>query len=296
VVNGGITDGFEFRQIVKQNSFTQHLEWPYWDNPDCINKFKTSPCQYSGLPLKVMILGDSHGNHLYPGIASSVNPGYGVFSGGTCPPLIGIRAYVDKNQAAHACATADYLSRNFDILDSNSSIKTVVISAAWRIILDGNFLNPAHKEFWGGVKNKSLDESEKNLPNDVLVYLGLKRTISAISQRGKEVIFIRSTPDFSKDITEICIKRFSGDSLKQDCSIPRSIFDARRQSEDRLLSRLIQDFPNLKIFDPYDVLCSREECFLVLNGMPLYRDSFHLSVYGSGLVGKALVHKYGHLF
>lgn len=280
-------DGLGFRNIVKINNFTKYLGWTYWDNKACSAKFDISPCQISSGELNVMVLGDSHGNQLFPGLVNVFKKDIGVFSGGTCTPAEGITMYVNKNQASHVCGLNDYLSKNFKIIDSNPTIQTIILSSFWRPVLDGNILTLKGRELFGGIHFGSKYPDESGLPPHELIYRGLKRTIDALLARNKNVIFIRDTPDFEKDIREECSKRFSfGASL--DCHLPRSFFESRRAKENAMIDKLKVDFPRLKILDPFDTLCDSTVCFLVLDGKPLYRDQDHLSVDGSNLLGKAI--------
>jgi peptidoglycan/LPS O-acetylase OafA/YrhL len=284
-------DGLKFRKIEQRYALTKNLGWGFWDNEECRKTFNISPCQISGQKLHLMIFGDSHGNHLFPGLVNAVKDGIGIFSGGTCPPLRDVKLHVMKNQSAHHCAASDHLSQNFNILDSNSTIDTVILSAFWRTILDGQIINIRERDYWGGHLLKSSLAIEKNLLNDELVFRGLHRTISDLMSRGKEVIFVRDTPDFENDIRDECLRRFSFSS-PQNCTLPRIIFDQRRANENILIDKLQLNFPMLKVFDPFDFFCSQEVCYLVKDGMPLYRDQHHLSVYGSDLLGKAIVEKF----
>ncbi|MEI8024977.1 MAG: acyltransferase family protein [Pseudomonadota bacterium] len=281
-------DGLMFRVVQKNNSFTKNLGWRFWDNESCSKKFNISPCQISNQKIRLMIFGDSHGNHLYPGLVSALPDNVGVFSGGTCTPLREITLYVSKNQKSHPCASIDYLSMNFNILDSNPTVEAILISTFLRPVLTPDI---KERDFYGAMRLESKLSTEKKLPPEELVYMGLNRTINDILNRKKEVVLVRDTPDFEKDIRDECLRRFSF-SNSQVCGLPRAKFDQQRGIENTLIDKLKLDFPGLRVFDPFDVLCSQSECYLIRNNMPLYRDQHHLSVYGSELLGKAIVDKY----
>ncbi len=281
-------DGLKFRNIVKANEFfTQHLGWKYWDDENCVNKYHISPCQASNSRLDIAIIGDSHANHLYPGLVNSLKSDIGIFQGGTCTPLLGIRIHVDRNQINHPCLNTDYLSKNLATIDANPSIKTIIISSFWRPMLDGNIINLRERQYWGGIMLESLVPVEKGLSADELVYRGLKRTIQELINRKLVVIFLRDTPDFKNDIRDECLKRFSLNA-SINCKLPRSVFESRRLMETRLIQKLIIDYPNLKIYDPFEIFCDDRDCFLVSNGLPLFRDQHHLSLEGSTRLGQAV--------
>jgi peptidoglycan/LPS O-acetylase OafA/YrhL len=288
------TDGLEFRSVVKRHGlFMAGLGWGYWDSSECIARFGMSPCQYSSESLKVMILGDSHGNQLYPGLVKHVKREHGIIAAGTCPPVQGVTVYVDKNQAAHPCATIDYLSRNLRILDSNPGIATVVLASFWRPVLDGRILGARGRDYFGGIRVAPTVPQERDLAQDELVYRGLARTIRELTRRGKQVIFVRDAPDMELDVRDICLDRMSFFSeAASDCQLPRSTFDERRDKESVLVSKLTAEFPSLKLVDPFLVFCSADYCSLTRHGRPLYRDEHHLSEYGSEVLGGLLVNEH----
>jgi peptidoglycan/LPS O-acetylase OafA/YrhL len=287
-------NGLAFRSVVERHSvFMAGLVWRYWDNPECTARFGMSPCQYSGESLKVLILGDSHGNQLYPGLVKYVNREHGIIAAGTCPPVLGLTVYVEKNQAAHPCATVDYLSLNLRILDANPGIDTVVLASFWRPVLDGRILSARGRDYFGSIRVASTVPQERALAQDELVYRGLARTIRELTRRGKQVIFVRDAPDMELDIRDTCLERLSFFSeMASDCRLPRSMFDERREKESVLVGKLTAAFPALEVVDPFPVLCRADYCSLTRDGRPLYRDEHHLSEYGSEVLARMLVNEH----
>lgn len=90
------------------------------------------------------------------------------------------------------------------------------------------------------------------------------------------------------DIRDKCVKRYTLVNVVANCGVSQNLFDLHSACEDKLVERLKSDFPLLKIFDPFKVLCDLVKCDLVINGNPLYRDSHRLSKYGSELLGKVI--------
>ena len=280
------SDGFVERSIVTNNRFLLDLEWPYWTDQECADRYNVSPCQVSNSSPQLMIIGDSHGNHLYPGLVAALRSNLGVYSGGTCTPVQGIKIYVNNNPG-HPCKVNNYLPHNFKILDNNPSIETVVISSHWRPVLDGKTLNAEEGDGWSGLRVASIYPEESGLSAEDLIYKGLKRTILKLLDRKVDILFVRDTPDFDVDIRDLCAKRFSSFDAN-DCRLPRDLFDLRKVRENRLVERLKSDFPSLKVFDPFNIFCNSIKCDLVIDSNPLYRDNHHLSKYGSELLGKAI--------
>ena len=62
----------------------------------------------------------------------------------------------------------------------------------------------------------------------------------------------------------------------------------KRQSElRRLIAQLKEANVSIKVFDPINFLCEDEFCSFYKNDSILYRDSDHLTLKGSDLIGKA---------
>jgi peptidoglycan/LPS O-acetylase OafA/YrhL len=256
-------------------------QWAYWVDPDCAAKYAVEPCQASGASPRYMILGDSHANHLFPGLAYTA-PEFAVVQAGTCPPLDGVRLRVQKNQDKHPCATIDFLELNKRILDRHPEIRTVFLVALWRNALTGELLNARERSIWGGVTLEPARAQDAGRSRHELVLQGLSGTIAALQARGLRVILVRDTPDIGVELIEYC--KLSPRFNPSDCAMPRRQFLDYRAQEDLLLRNLQAAFPALAVYDPIDALCDAERCYLMRDGVLLYRDNHHLSVNGSKLV------------
>jgi hypothetical protein len=217
-------DGLGFRALPqKYEMITKSSKWDYGNDTECNKKYLMSPCQVSGDTLKIMIIGDSHGNHLFPGIAKLTNTG--IIAAGTCTPLLGIFLHVKNNQDDHPCARIDFLSKNLDLLKNNPGINTVILSSFWRPVLDGKLINKREREFWGGISLVSIYEHENKLTNQEKVYFGLSRTIEKIREYKRKIVFVRDPPDIADDFRDYCLKRekalFYSSS---DCTIFQKLF------------------------------------------------------------------------
>jgi hypothetical protein len=280
-------DGLPFRSVVVNNAFLLDLNWPYWIDQECADKYKMSPCQASSDAPNLMIIGDSHANHLYPGISRALGPNIGVYSAGTCTPAQGINVHVYKNPG-HPCKDNAYLRNNFRILDQNPNIKTVVISSSWQPVLNAKTLTENDPD-WTGLRIASTYPLEDNFSVEDLLYIGISRTVSELLSKQVDIVFVRDTPHLGVDIRDLCGNRFAQSKKIESCSLSRDKFNSDRSREDRLIAKLELEFPSLKVFDPFDYFCSLSDCHLIIDGHPLYRDDHHLSVFGSEYLGKAIV-------
>jgi hypothetical protein len=55
-----------------------------------------------------------------------------------------------------------------------------------------------------------------------------------------------------------------------------------------MVKRVLQDFPQVKLWDSTLELCDGEYCWAMKDGVLLYRDAVHLSVAGSLFMGARL--------
>lgn len=281
-------DGLNFRPFaVAQADIARDLKWEgFWEQDKCVKKYGMSPCVSSGDDPKVIILGDSHANHLYPGLTQLVSAP--VLQAGTCAPLVGVTLHVLKNQSQHPCATNDFLSKNLEIV-STSNIKVAVISSFWKPILNGEISAPYEKYLWGGLRLVPKLQSEQGLSNSQLVFNGLKRTIEFLINRNIKVVFVRDTPDLPGNLYDYCKLRSPVES--KDCVMDKSEVFRGRVLEDQLVERLHNEFPGMTIVDPLNLFCDESFCYLKKNGVLYFRDQHHLSISGSREVANMLLDK-----
>jgi peptidoglycan/LPS O-acetylase OafA/YrhL len=268
-------------------SFSAQVEWLWWDDAQCVERFKLSPCQVDSEQPEVMLLGDSHANALYPALIE-LRPG--VVHAGTCPPMHKVIGYSTQNKAGSApCFDSSYLDFRIGVLARLPSIKVVVLSAYWGLPLSGLYSNPGDTELFGSYQLESLLPSEKKLGRGDLMFEGLSRTIELVSGMNKKAIFVRGIPELVNDIRVECtIDRFAG-LWKPDCAVPFEQSLPFRSLETELVSKLVKRFPDLVVVDPVPSFCEDGQCFFIRNNDVLYRDRHHLSLRGSRLIAPLLL-------
>jgi peptidoglycan/LPS O-acetylase OafA/YrhL len=288
-----LSNGVPERNLAnKYNRIESDLKWNYWDDKSCIKSYNISPCQItSNKPIKILIFGDSHANHLFPGIAQNVK-NYSVMNIGSCAPLKDILIFVSKNQEHHSGRSEACINSNFSLLETTSSIETVIVSMFPQPLIDGRLRNQKDYEYWGKITLKSNVQNESHLPQSELVKNGLIRTLQKISALHKKIIFVRDTPHIPEDFRDYCLKRSDSGAKSEQCTIPRELYETQRIKETDIVNTILSELPNVYIFDPINLFCDESVCFLVKDGRSLYRDHHHLSEYGSNIIGQAIESKY----
>lgn len=284
-----LLDGFPERKLAnKYQRVANDLKWNYWDNKACSRLYDISPCQMTeGDSKKILILGDSHANHLFPGIARNSRD-LGVVNIGSCAPLDGIQVLVSKNQEHHTGRSDACMKNNFLLLEKTDSIDTVVVTMFLQPLFDGRLRNQKDYEYWGQITLRSNLQNESHLPQSELVKKGLIRTLQKINALHKKIIFVRDTPYISEDFRDYCIQRGDSEAKSGDCTISRAFYEEQRTKEVDIINAIRLSLPNVYIFDPINLFCDESICFLVKDGRSLYRDHHHLSEFGSNMIGRAI--------
>ena len=278
-------DGFESRRFaIEKREILKNLEWD-WTTSNCSTKFSAHPCITNSPAPEVLVLGDSHGNHLYPGLTH--DDALSVISVGACAPLSDVSVLVRKNADRHPCGRGDVMATGAAIVSEVPSAKIAILAGFWRPALTGNILHLGELETWGGVSLRGSRETEKKMGNEELVFQGLKRSVERMRSLNLRVVILRDTPDIAHELTEFCGLRKR--SMSRNCVFPRSEFLKRREPEDRLMARLKESIPSLEIIDPIETFCDAKHCYLMRGGDLYYRDHHHLSVSGSRLIGRTLI-------
>lgn len=278
--------GLEFREFaqLKQN-VSKNLNWGgQWIDASCFDKYQVAPCVGNGESPDVIIIGDSHANHIYPGLASFGD--HTLLNTGTCSPLEGIEAERPAGAPKPECRAREHLERNLKLARDIPTLKTAVISGWWWPVLSGTYLNPEAVRLNGSVRLYSTNPSETGLSNPELVRAGLSRTIDSLEESGLGVVFVRDTPAITSELLEYC--KLRSRAMPGNCTIPKSDYMQMRKLEDGLVEYLQGKYPYLSVVDPINQFCDDAQCFIMRDGVLFYRDDHHLSIDGSHLLAPAI--------
>ncbi|MEJ0024613.1 MAG: acyltransferase family protein [Rhizomicrobium sp.] len=243
--------------------------------------------QSSPRPPTILLLGNSHANHLYPGMAA-VFPKETVLNIGTCEPLTdAIARLPGVDLAENPCAgklIAKQQAMWQGIVEHDPNLRLVIISALWPIWdaqghrrdwTDGSMM-PDDFMSIAGTKGLSLERAYE---------VGLDRTITFIERRGVKVVLFYDTPHLAYDVRKCMARPFEPPA--ETCLISTAAVLGEQSSFRRLVERLKLRHPAMGVFDPVPVFCDSGVCRMIA-GPDLYmRDISHLSEPGSRKVAEA---------
>jgi hypothetical protein len=242
--------------------------------------------QHPGLTTAV-VWGDSHAEHLFPGLVELENKFNWMLLGrNICPPFLGIKAYwLGKREA---CQKAN--DKIFNFIKAHDSIKTVVIG-----FIGLFYLNDNQTDMFGlgysAPKNFHLERlNHPELSKKDVFIQGLENTISALEKLGKNIVIVEDVP-LLPFMPEACISR----PLKYQnlpCDLPKSFVMQVQQDYHNILIQMQAKHPGLKLFSGIDAICNKRSCPVIQNAHLVYRDSQHLSLAGSQILAQALINQH----
>lgn len=252
---------------------------------------------------RVMLLGDSHAQHLKPGLNELLHVDIIDNTGPGCLPLFNVDRY-DHRFNPGDCV--NLISEGFDRFFSDPTIDTLIISSMGPVYLD-------NKVFRNGdldrvIGSEVVLSSMPHLKDRWKIYeLALSDTFSRLSKlHNKNILFVIDNPELGikprfcqsnmrRDLfgLSLSFKINSDQNVELRCSIPREEYDNRVSRYKELVAKALANYPKIRVVDPTKVFCDEAACrgyYRVNNEfIPLYADYDHLSVVGSLLVSQVIL-------
>lgn len=270
----------------------KQLEWKYWENTDCTSRYPWPNKRgwwfcvgNSRQSPTVVVLGDSHANHLFPGLANAF-PQHRILNVGTCIPVNGLLPRGDDSGESPCTKTGKAAQEEFirKIVVSSPGIRYVILSAIWpRFTSGGAEADPmsgheidARFDLASGAGGRSQREK---------FYRGLDDTLAFLEAQNVRPILFLGGVHLPYDIRSCFPRPFVPAS--QTCVLDSNPQHQARVSFIALVERLKSRHPSLLVFDPLSVFCTANTCQLRAGPTPFFRDGTHLSIAGSDRVARA---------
>ncbi len=246
----------------------------YLDNPTDI---LTCDIGATGKPASFMVWGDSHaptyGKALH--MAARGKEAGVVTYRQACPPLVGMLAFPEVGD--YPCNK--YNDLVIDYLRRNPQIKTVILASRLNIWVEGT----RYKSEQGGrvYLEDVLKESPKKASKQTLFKLGLERTIRALKQLNRRIVIVVPVPEIGYDVSSAAfIASRTGRDVNQIIAPSREEYLLRNKNLFAILEQFAKN-DGVELIYPSEYICMADICRVAVDGMPLYVDDDHLSVFGS---------------
>jgi peptidoglycan/LPS O-acetylase OafA/YrhL len=258
------------------------LAWPERMNfsQDCVSRFGQQYAPYcrvdnSSAPSEIMLIGDSAANHFFPGLnAATKGKNLLNLGRGACLPFLGVntRRYQIDLECQEVMADALTLAAN------TSEVKTVVLA-----MMGSAYIKKYIKLQGGEFELHSLDDPGQR-DTRIIFESAMRKTLDLLTGANKNVIFVVSVPTLDFD-PDTCVDRrplyLMKKTLTSPCAMSRENFEESSHIYRELVFRVLQDYPDVKVFDAATALCDKNYCWAMKDNQLLYRDRIHLTLQGS---------------
>jgi len=241
---------------------------------------------YTAMPgePEIAIFGDSHAYYLFPGFADVYRQrGINVLVIGetACPPLANVRSY--PKGSVDQCVAANSLA--LQLLAASRTVKTVVLASLGPYYFSGTSFAADHSGVFDAA-NWALEpvDGRRGETEAATFARGLSDAVSQLEAAGKRVVLFIDVPELDFR-PEACVDvrpiRPSGSRVRTPCGVERSRVVERQSAYRALIAQVAAAHPKVRVFDSLTVLCDGGLCSAWDGHRLLYRDSHHVSVYGS---------------
>lgn len=219
-----------------------------------------------------ILWGDSHADAILPAVSQAAARAgrSGIFAGGaSCPPLMDVTTAMPGCRAFNDAVMA---------LARGSAIREVILESRWAKYAEGS---PYGDEPKGHVA--LLDDScraDTGGDNHAVFERGLARTVADLERSGRKVVIVASIPEIGFPVPAVLARStLAHDKVK--VAPPVADYLERQKFVLATLAGLRKQY-GVEVLYPHRVLCATGTCEIALDGVPLYRDEHHLSVFGAG--------------
>ena len=252
----------------------------YTDCADVTDGFKSCLVGDKSRPASFLLWGDSHANSLRRAVerAARKNGFSGLFTYKlSCPPLLDVSR--DLSSVTRACD--DYNQGVIWYLAAHSEISTVILAGRWSFYIEGEYKPPRPTELT--LAGFSI-EQKQGAGYEQVVDAGLGQTVQSLLEMNCKVVIISPVPEIGYDVPSAnFIATRTGRDINEIVAPSVDEYLARNQRAFSILDNLQREF-GIQVVDPWKALCVDNECRVTIDGVPIYKDDDHLSLFGSELV------------
>jgi len=228
-------------------------------------------CMSGGEVANALVVGDSHADDKFYGIEKSVGQyRWGLLGNSSCPPLIGVEI-----RSPDGMDCTERLKKLFKYIDESKEVELVVLSFAHMYPLD-DYIAADHLQRGFDPKNSILvDMFDSSLGKVDAFYSGLQRTLEFFDKRGIRAVLVLDIPELGF-FPSACLRGKGGCEFQKNEVLSRQVILRERVLE--LAAR-----GSVDVFDSLEVFCApgKDVCSIMREGRSLYRDSHHLTHFGS---------------
>lgn len=296
-----IKNGFEYRsEQIKVVDAKAQIHWSenFGHQDECGKVFHGGFCHIENMekPPAVLLIGDSHSEALYPGLANALPAEFGNllnWGGLGCLPFFNVASF--KKGYQDECI--DLMNSVLKFAVNTASVQLVVMVSRGPLYISGKGYHVGEDGEQRHDRVLASVEYPEELDFREVFKKSMKRTIQQLVQKNKEVIFVLDVPELGFN-PDSCVDtprpiKFISKHIISPCAVSKAKFYERNREYRALVYSVLKEFPTVKIFDAAAQLCDDQWCWAMKGGTMLYRDDDHLSIEGSDLIARQLIKEMG---
>ena len=242
-------------------------------------------CEFGDSPIKILVVGDSHVSPMLSAATAALpNATWIPISYVGCPYIQGLKINTQaglKRHPEYACESHNKWTQ--EIIEKAPSSYPVLLVGRYAIQALG--LNESGNS--AGIPVGYISKPTQQATPDSINELGTALTNTACDlARHRKVFMLRPTPEMPVNVPTTSIRRIML-GVEPNIKISKREYMKRNSwvwaAQDKAKNQC-----GVIIIDSTSELCSKGVCNSLKNGIPVYRDSNHLTEYGSQLLNPSL--------
>lgn len=251
----GLFDQYRPKELASSINI-DNFKWEgRFENEKCREQYPEIRSRFCNIakngPPTVALIGDSHAMSFYDGLAPVVlaHDGNLLNIGGySCMPALNA-PFHSTGLSFRDTECTNTINAGLRVAEREPLVTTVILAGR-------RFVEP-------------LSEQRR-----AAAEMAFRETFDRLIAAGKKIIYVLDFPELAID-PRACIRSLPW--ITSDCSVNVSVAVASRQVQADFIAKLVEGYPDIKVIDPFDVLCSGESCPIIDGGRSLYIDRNHLS-------------------
>ncbi|MEL5347082.1 acyltransferase family protein [Serratia nevei] len=243
--------------------------------------YSSPSCIYGGKNIKVIVLGDSHGDAMISAVASALpnkDDGLLDITYAGCPTIYGAQIVPGELDKNIRCKEFNLWAKE-KLATLDKSIPVVIINRTSSFVygqqVAGSKLNKPSVYF------TKIHESPDNEFLDEFKTAMIKTTCDIANNR--RVFIVRPIPEMLEDVPKKASRAISFGMRQPDISITESDYMQRHSFVWSIQDESANQC-GVRILNPLPYMCKDGECSGYHNGRPIYYDDNHLSEYGNKIL------------
>lgn len=235
---------------------------------------------------RVMLLGDSHAEHLVGALMELGNQ-VADYTGLGCIPFYNVDRY-DYRFPPGVCRAR--VNASIELFERSETLNTIILGSMGPVYLTGETFMGMDKDRVTGL-TVTISNHPEMTDRWKIYETGMRETLDRLLAKNKKVIFVMDVPELGFQ-PSTCVDsrplRIINKTIRKPCAVSREAFENRAGRYRKLVADVLKDYPQVELFDPVTMLCDEKWCWAIKDGLMLYRDFDHLSLDGGRYIGQSL--------